>query len=149
MGCTHVPDCPLFPKLNASLRGWRDAYCDSDSAWHDCARYKRSQTGGAVPLALLPNGRMAQVLTRARPTAGSPPSRFQVAPVQVATGGVPFEREGPEPDSPPVRRASAVAERGGALVATPVRQSPAGSAPEHDHRPGRWARLVAWLRGAV
>lgn len=136
MGCTHVPDCPLFPKLNASLRGWRDAYCDSDTAWRDCARYQQSNMGRPVPLTLLPNGRLAHTITRSRATAAASPSRFAPAsPLLPAARGSesPFEREPVEPqpseDGP---------SEGGTRVAAPVRR-PAG----------RWARLVAWLRGAV
>src|SRR5664279_720416 len=58
MGCTHIDHCPLFPYLNASLAGWRDAYCDSSVGWQDCERFKLSRTGQPVPLALLPNGRL-------------------------------------------------------------------------------------------
>jgi hypothetical protein len=140
MSCTHVPDCPLFPKLNASLRGWRDAYCDSDSAWRGCARFQQSQTGRAVPLALLPNGRMAHTVTRSRPTDPSP-SRFRTAPPRVvAGGGAPFEREPelPPPAVPPRSGGTRVAER-----------RPAPSAVEPAPRAGRWARLVAWMRGAA
>jgi hypothetical protein len=149
MGCTHVPDCPLFPKLNASLRGWRDAYCDSDSAWRDCARYRQSNTGRAVPLTLLPNGRLAQTITRSRVATASP-SRFATAPVQLpaADPDSPFEREplGPEPVARPDGGSPWA---GAGPVAAPVRrpvvQAPAPPGP----RPGRWARLVAWMRGAV
>ena len=64
MSCTHTDACPLFPKLNASLRGWRDAYCDSDRGWRHCARYNRSLSGVSVPLTLLPNGKYAHALAR-------------------------------------------------------------------------------------
>ncbi len=147
MSCTHVPDCPLFPKLNASLRGWRDAYCDSDSAWRDCARFRQSQTGRSVPLALLPNGRLAHTITRSRPTEPSP-SRFRTSPLgAIPEGATPFERESAEPVVPepePVLARPA----GGPQVAAP-RRSTAPSAVRTAHRPGPWARLVAWLRGSV
>ena len=52
MGCLHAKGCPLFPLLNASLRGWRDYYCDSEDRWLDCARYKLSRTGQPVPISL-------------------------------------------------------------------------------------------------
>jgi hypothetical protein len=58
MGCSHAGNCPLFPYLNASMAGWREAYCDSADGWSDCARYKRSRAGQPVPLALLPNGQI-------------------------------------------------------------------------------------------
>ena len=62
VSCSHREGCPLFPLLNASLRGWRDHYCDSEDRWHDCARYKLSLTGQLVPITLLPNGHDAQLL---------------------------------------------------------------------------------------
>ncbi len=62
MACTHARDCPLFPKLKSSLAGWRTHYCDTDSAWKDCARYTYSLKGKPAPLALLPNGKMALAL---------------------------------------------------------------------------------------
>lgn len=58
MSCTHAGDCPLFPKLHASLAAWREFYCDTDTAWLTCARYERGLRGQAVPLALLPNGKV-------------------------------------------------------------------------------------------
>jgi hypothetical protein len=67
VSCTHRAGCPLFPLLKASLRGWRDHYCDSEDRWHDCARYKLSLTGQLVPITLLPNGHDAQFL---RPGTG-------------------------------------------------------------------------------
>ena len=69
VGCSHREGCPLFPLLNASLRGWRDYYCDSEDRWRDCARYKWSLTGQLVPITLLPNGHDAQLL-RPDPDAG-------------------------------------------------------------------------------
>ena len=58
MGCTHADTCPLHPRLNNSLAGWRAHYCDDDVEWKFCARYEMSLTGNPVPLALLPNGKM-------------------------------------------------------------------------------------------
>jgi hypothetical protein len=72
VGCSHREGCPLFPLLNASLRGWRDHYCDSEDRWRDCARYKWSLTGQLVPITLLPNGHDAQLL---RPDAHAGRSR--------------------------------------------------------------------------
>lgn len=60
MGCSHAVECPLFPFLKASLKGWRDYYCDSESRWRECARYRLSLTGERVPISLLPNGHHAQ-----------------------------------------------------------------------------------------
>ncbi|MFN8079157.1 MAG: hypothetical protein U0Q19_06300 [Kineosporiaceae bacterium] len=64
MACGHRGNCPIFPLLNASLAGWRDAYCDSDTGWAGCARYRLSAMGEPVPLALLPNGHMPLAMAR-------------------------------------------------------------------------------------
>jgi hypothetical protein len=133
MGCTHVSGCPLFPKLNASLRGWRDAYCDSGAGWQSCARYQRSLTGQVVPLTLLPNGHDAQVLVRTGPADTASRSRFAAQRPIDRRADSPFE---PAPD--PVRPA-------------PARPAPvltADPAPAPAAEPGRtwWGRLVDWLR---
>ena len=73
MACSHRADCPLFPNLNSSLSGWRTHYCDTEEAWLNCARYTRSLAGKPVPVALLPNGKMAQILepgAKANPHGG-------------------------------------------------------------------------------
>ncbi len=62
MACSHATSCPLFPHLKASLAGWRSSYCDSEAGWNQCARYERSLKGDPVPLSLLPNGRVIQML---------------------------------------------------------------------------------------
>lgn len=62
MACSHVSTCPLFPKLNASLAGWRDAYCNTATEYQNCARFQMSLGGGPVPLALLPNGKMVDAI---------------------------------------------------------------------------------------
>lgn len=62
MSCSHAAGCPLFPLLRASLRGWREYYCDSDDQWLGCARYQVSLTGERVPISLLPNGARARHL---------------------------------------------------------------------------------------
>jgi hypothetical protein len=64
-----MADCPLFPNLKSSLSGWRTHYCDTDDAWLSCARYTRSLAGKPVPVALLPNGKLAQILDT--PKAGA------------------------------------------------------------------------------
>lgn len=58
MACTHTADCPLFPKLHASLEAWRQNYCDTETRWTSCARYERALRGEPVPIALLPNGKI-------------------------------------------------------------------------------------------
>lgn len=62
MACTHTNDCPLFPKLHASLAAWRTHYCDTETEWMSCARYQRSMLGEPVPVALLPNGKIVGML---------------------------------------------------------------------------------------
>lgn len=63
MGCTHASSCPLFPRLQQSLVGWKSAYCDTADAWLQCARYQTGLKGQPVPLALLPNGKVLGVLS--------------------------------------------------------------------------------------
>ena len=144
MACSHSAGCPLFPKLNASLRGWRDAYCDSDTEWRSCARYTQSLTGRSVPITLLPNGKYAHTMTRTAPGSGSVTasgtgpvparsSRFASLPrVATAPPGSPFE-QAPAQAAPP-------------LVRPPT---PAATAPTPPPPTGRsWStRLVDWMRG--
>ena len=108
VGCSHREGCPLFPLLNASLRGWREYYCDSADRWHECARYKLSLTGRLVPITLLPNGHDAQLL-RPDPDAGrsgaagpkaasgeAPPSRLNSGSPETVVAMAQFE-PGPTP----------------------------------------------------
>jgi hypothetical protein len=92
VGCSHREGCPLFPLLNASLRGWRDHYCDSADRWRDCARYKMSLTGQLVPITLLPNGHDAQLL---RPDSGA--GRSGAAEPRHVPGQAPPSRLDSEP----------------------------------------------------
>ena len=48
--------CPLFPlfRQGSNLEVWKSIYCHA--GFSDCERYKLSQSGKEVPLALLPNG---------------------------------------------------------------------------------------------
>ena len=80
MSCTHTNSCPLHPRLNASLAGWKTAYCDTEQAWLDCARYQASLTGQPVPLALLPNGKTLGILI-------DQAKREEVAQTVVVDGG--------------------------------------------------------------
>ncbi len=84
MACSHRADCPLFPNLNSSLSGWRTHYCDTEEAWLNCARYTRSLAGKPVPVALLPNGKMAQIL---EPGAKANPHGGGRKATQAATAG--------------------------------------------------------------
>ena len=167
MACSHASGCPLFPKLNASLRGWRDAYCDSDSGWQSCARYTQSLTGQSVPITLLPNGKYAHTMTRAGAEPGAPPrSRFDSLPTVGATRpGTPFEEAPAEAQAParpsrwdalppatdPAGRAAAPAGRSAAspllvhtAAPTPVRTPPTPPTPARE---SWWTRLVNWMRG--
>jgi hypothetical protein len=151
VGCTHREGCPLFPLLKASLRGWRDYYCDSEDRWHDCARYKLSLTGQLVPITLLPNGHDAQLL---RPDTGGSDAADPVHALRPAPP--------PRPDSEFLETvAMARFEPGPTPVAVrPVEPSPpplvpqsAESPPPQLTGPGRqarrstrhwWTRLAGW-----
>jgi hypothetical protein len=97
MACGHRSNCPLFPLLNASLRGWRDEYCDSETMWRTCARYQRSGRGESVPLALLPNGHLPIATARAvgaGSSGGQAPEWAGVPlPVPVPSPGLPSPGE--------------------------------------------------------
>ena len=68
LSCTHADSCPLFPRLQASLEGWRRNYCDHATNWNTCARYERSLSGATVPITLLPNGRTIQLVEQPQTT---------------------------------------------------------------------------------
>ena len=173
MDCSHSTGCPLFPKLNASLRGWRDAYCDSETGWQSCARYTQSLTGKSVPITLLPNGKYAHTMGRAGAAATVQRSRFESQPHPVvAAEGSPFE-EAPEQaparvtgsvwDAPtPTPKPAAPAPRAGHAPTLPPRtaaDSPVlarPAAPAQERKPptpptaaraGWRTRLVEWMRG--
>jgi hypothetical protein len=76
VACSHVSSCPLFPKLNASRAGWRDAYCNTATNYQTCARYQLSLDNKPVPLALLPNGKVVDALLAPEET----PETVQVRP---------------------------------------------------------------------
>jgi hypothetical protein len=147
MGCSHTEGCPLFPLLRASLRGWRDYYCDSEDRWRDCARYKVSLTGRPVPISLLPNGSDAQHLKR---------------PADADRSGVVQPRQAPTQAPPP--RSSEITARFEPVPArsveppphSPVPQAPGPSArPSEPLGPARgsrrrwWTRLADWMRASV
>jgi len=58
MSCSHVKTCELFVQfaMNPALDLWKQHYCNK--SYIGCARFKMSSTGQAVPLTLLPNGKM-------------------------------------------------------------------------------------------
>ncbi len=144
VGCSHREGCPLFPLLNASLRGWRDYYCDSADRWHDCARYKMSLTGRLVPITLLPNGHDAQLL---RPDPGADRSG--------AAEPVPASRQAPpsglNPGSPETAVPIARFESG--LTPAPDRPlepSPPSQVPQPpENPPARLTRLARRKYGST
>ncbi len=85
MACTHTADCPLFPKLSASLGAWRTHYCDTEHQWRSCARYERSMRGEPVPLALLPNGKIVGLLAKDEEHAADAAAQVQAQASAVAT----------------------------------------------------------------
>ncbi len=96
MACTHTADCPLFPKLRESLGAWRTHYCDTEQAWRTCARFERSMRGEAVPLALLPNGKIVAMVAQDQEQAAA----------RSATATATIEREQPDDVLPTVIKPS-------------------------------------------
>jgi len=141
MVVVRCEECPLFPLLNASLRSWRNCYCDHDDRWHDCARYKRALSGRQVPISLLPNGKDALHL-RSAPSADrvasaprpAPMSGLQSGPLQGTMLKSLFEPP-PEPRRPTESSAPA-------KIAQPPRHAPVP-------RRRWWTRLANWLRGTA
>ncbi|GAA1814155.1 hypothetical protein GCM10009835_37410 [Planosporangium flavigriseum] len=101
MGCSHTRECPLFPLLNASLRDWRNYYCDSAAGWRDCARYKLSTTGQLVPITLLPNGHDALHLRGIPSADGSVPARPRPVPQPRSEPGLPWVNAARFESAPP------------------------------------------------
>lgn len=170
MGCRHISECPLFPLLNASLRGWRDCYCDSDDNWRRCARYELSLSGRTVPITLLPSGANAQLL-RPEPQPDEPDrqqSRY-VRPARPTTDSAPqnanalrFESRPPQQSLPRPGPAQAQRSRSSQHpqnVPDPAGHQPGqrpGQRPERQPgqrprpaRPPWWTRLIDWLAGPV
>jgi hypothetical protein len=132
VGCSHTTECPLFPLLNTSLRGWRNNYCDSENGWLDCARYQLALEGKPVPMSLLPNGKQPQHLERfgSYELRQEPPSR--PAPAR------PFEPS-QAPTRPPEPSPSSRAPQ-------PRENSPTGSRRSEPARRW-WTRLADWMKG--
>jgi hypothetical protein len=156
MSCSHVPDCPLFPLLNESLRGWRSYYCNSDQRWHDCARYRMAARGELVPISLLPNGVDAgHIRTASERAAHSDPTRAQ-QPVHGAESTV-FEAA-PRPPLPaepafdePTPRPPSDAQSSSPPAAAPAERTqvmPQRAATAHPWRERLqhwWIQLSTWL----
>lgn len=145
-GCTHTRDCPLFPFLNASLRSWRDYYCDSRDGWRDCARYKLAARGEPIPISLLPNGKTAGHLgdrdENSRPPVSERPRRSTQAPFSQQNRETPqswwfVPTEPLEPVYPTPN------------LQPPGKPAPAGTrgAPRvPGRRRGWWTRLTDWMK---
>ncbi|MQA24973.1 MAG: hypothetical protein GEU94_05765 [Micromonosporaceae bacterium] len=151
MGCSHAATCPLFPLLNASLRSWRDYYCDTEDRWLDCARYRVAVTGRPVPITLLPNGHEAKLLQHAPGAPGAEPGR---APRQVPPSGSGFgppetmARRTPG-QTPPAQqfRPAPLQPRPYLPENPPVRPRPGQQAPGSKRR--WWHRLFDWMSDPV
>ncbi len=124
VGCSHARECPLFPLLNASLRDWRNYYCDSADGWQQCARYQLSRTGQLVPITLLPNGADAVHLRGIPARDGSE----GVAPAQA-----PSSRPGPG--------------RSSRFEPAPAPASNVKPTPTPPKRRRWWTRLADWIAG--
>lgn len=176
VGCSHTEGCPLFPLLRASLRGWRDYYCDHEDRWRDCARYKLSLTGRLVPITLLPNGKDAQLLRFApdadRSGAAEPrPAPRQALPSRLNSGSprtaVPRARFEPAPGRPlepsPASPVPPPEPGPTPAAARPFEPSPPPAVPQPPERPAArskrpsrrapgsirrwWTRLSEWMTG--
>ena len=143
VGCSHAGGCPLFPLLNASMRGWRDSYCDSEHRWRECARYQAASRGQLVPISLLPNGADVGHIRRAAERAAEAEGT-QAPPVHSGSPEAAWFEPAPEP----VRRPEPARPRPNPR---PPENPSARSAP--DQRQGRpvkrrwWQRFAEWMRG--
>lgn len=174
MGCSHTAGCPLFPLLRASLRGWRDYYCDSEDQWLGCARYQVSLTGERVPISLLPNGARARHLEDAAADADRSGAAYpeqspqQAQPAQhnpwspeSASWSQPAPARPPEP-SFGTAAPETVAQFGAASPPIPVshyQPSPPSQIPQPHTHPSRharqapsskrgwWTRFTEWMGG--
>ncbi|GAB3974120.1 hypothetical protein GCM10027615_38920 [Plantactinospora veratri] len=145
MGCPHSERCPLFPLLNASLRSWRDYYCDTADGWQECARYRLSLTGAVVPIILLPNGVNAQHLKAA--AAGVDRSRPAQPPRAHWSG---FDPRQPVEEPTAFFEQAATRPQPATHPLFPhVAQSP-GNTPWVPPQPRRrrwWTRFLDWISG--
>jgi hypothetical protein len=143
MGCSHTGECPLFPLLNASLRDWRDYYCDSEDGWRGCARYKLSTTGQPVPITLLPNGANAQHLRGVSAVHSSDAAQPRHVPPSRLDPGF--------PQTPAARFEPAPTPARAFNPASPAQvPHPSGIPSARPTRPTRrrwWTRLTHWMTG--
>jgi hypothetical protein len=145
MGCSHTERCPLFPLLNASLRSWRDYYCDTKDGWRGCARYKLSLTGVLVPITLLPNGASAQHLRAAAGLDGSGTSQSTHAPSSGLDSGL-TEFTVPTAGFEQMRTPAQPLKPSPSAQVPQTSESPPARLPQPERRPW-WTRLADWISG--
>ncbi|MGB8932016.1 MAG: hypothetical protein WCC48_12280 [Anaeromyxobacteraceae bacterium] len=70
MPCPRQSNCQLADgiSMREALRVWQSFYCDG--MFRRCERYKLAESGVAVPLRLLPNGRLQDAPAVPLPPAG-------------------------------------------------------------------------------
>ena len=70
MSCSHTSSCPLFAQfaMEPALAIWKSHYCEGD--FSKCARYQMGLKGDAVPLTLLPNGKMIEKKAKSKEELG-------------------------------------------------------------------------------
>jgi len=58
MACPRRENCPLYPQFKSQfiLRIFQNTYCETASAWEDCARHLSASRGVIPSPRLLPNG---------------------------------------------------------------------------------------------
>jgi len=154
MGCSHAKTCPLFPLLNASLRGWRESFCDSEARWRECTRYQLASRGQLVPISLLPNGADARHIRNAaersaaaEPTppapliSGAPGSEAWFEPTPIPESARPVE-------APVQRHEPSSQSRANRVPNTPPapERKPQSTRPRSSKRRW-WTRLAEWMRG--
>ena len=59
MPCPKVPKCPLYPELEmaSGLQIWQTLFCQTDSKFESCARFKMAASGKMPDPRMLPNGK--------------------------------------------------------------------------------------------
>ena len=70
MSCSHSTDCPLFAQfaMEPALAVWKQHFCDGE--YTKCARYQLGLKGSAVPLTLMPNGKMIETKAKTKEEMG-------------------------------------------------------------------------------
>lgn len=70
MSCSHTANCPLFAQfaMEPALAIWKSHYCDGE--YTNCARYQLGLKGEAVPITLLPNGKMIEKKVKSKEELG-------------------------------------------------------------------------------